>query len=96
MELAFEEHAHSFVLRFWLEPGVDHAEWRGWVRHVQTGEKLYFRDLNKILPFLSRFLDAVSLQAEPQPESLRELWRSLSERLLAERGAGRSEGAAEP
>ncbi|GAB4448878.1 MAG: hypothetical protein Kow00120_19050 [Anaerolineae bacterium] len=85
MELAFEEHAHSFVLRLWLEPSVGRPEWRGWIRHVQTGEKLFFRDPKTILPFLLRFLEAVSSQTEPQPERLRELWRSLSERLLSER-----------
>lgn len=85
MDLDFEENAHSFVLRFWLEPGVGRSEWRGWIRHVQTNEKLYFRDPKAILPFLLRFLHAVSSQAtSPQPERLRELWRSLSERIAAE------------
>ncbi len=92
MELAFEEHAHSFVMRMWLEPSVGRPEWRGWIRHVQTGEKLYFRDPKMILPFLLRFLEAVSDQAAAHPERLRELWRALTERLLSERASNSTEG----
>jgi hypothetical protein len=82
LEPAFEEHAHSFVIRIWLEPSTGQPEWRGWIRHVQTDEKLYFRDPQTILPFLLRFLEEITEQPEAQPERLRELWRNLSERLV--------------
>jgi hypothetical protein len=47
----FEAEAHSFVLRIWREnrhkPDVP-AEWRGWIDHVQSGNRTYFRDLDEI------------------------------------------------
>ncbi|MCZ7545558.1 MAG: hypothetical protein M5R40_19445 [Anaerolineae bacterium] len=85
MELALRNTPTRLSCACGSEPSVGRPEWRGWIRHVQTGEKLFFRDPKTILPFLLRFLEAVSSQTEPQPERLRELWRSLSERLLSER-----------
>lgn len=48
---AIEEETHSFVIRLWSEPRAEvrsNAEWRGWVQHVQNGERRYFRDLAEI------------------------------------------------
>jgi hypothetical protein len=47
----FEAEAHSFVLRIWRENRPDPevpAEWRGWVDHVQSGSRTYFRDIAEI------------------------------------------------
>ncbi len=47
----FEAEAHSFVMRIWREnrdDPDDPAEWRGWLEHVQSGQRHYFRDLNEI------------------------------------------------
>lgn len=56
----FERDAHSFVIRMWREnhEWEDAAgEWRGWIDHVQSGERLYFRDMSQINGFLQRYLD---------------------------------------
>ena len=48
---AIEEESHSFVIRLWSEPRdkvQSAAEWRGWVQHVENGERRYFRDLADI------------------------------------------------
>jgi len=48
---SIEEETHSFVIRLWSEPrdGAEStAEWRGWVQHVENGERHYFRDLTEI------------------------------------------------
>jgi hypothetical protein len=65
----FESESHSFVLRLWQEHGTPAAdapdgssvltggELRGWVEHVQTGERFYFRDLAEIKRIIADFLD---------------------------------------
>jgi hypothetical protein len=48
---SIEEETHSFVIRLWSEPRDEvrsTSEWRGWVQHVQDGERHYFRDLAEI------------------------------------------------
>lgn len=47
----FEAEAHSFVLRIWREHRDDPdapAEWRGWIEHVQSEQRYYFRNLSEI------------------------------------------------
>jgi hypothetical protein len=55
----FEAEGHSFVLRIWREnrdnPATD-AEWRGWIEHVQTGQRAYFRQLQEIGQILSGYM----------------------------------------
>jgi hypothetical protein len=57
----FEAEAHSFVLRIWREnrddPTVD-AEWRGWIEHVQSGRRTYFRELQEIEQLLAEYMSA--------------------------------------
>jgi hypothetical protein len=57
--MLFEAEGHSFVLRIWREnrddPSVD-PEWRGWIEHVQTGQRTYFRQLQEIGQILSGFM----------------------------------------
>jgi hypothetical protein len=56
----FEAEAHSFVLRIWRENRADPtapAEWRGWLDHVQSGARTYFRDLEEISKVISQHLE---------------------------------------
>ena len=42
---AKEQHSHLFTLRLWLEElGDGAAEWRGEVKHIDSGEEHYFRE----------------------------------------------------
>lgn len=56
---SIEEHGSSFVVRIWLEPrevkGTS-PEWRGRVEHVQTGERVYFRGLDRMIEFMMSYL----------------------------------------
>jgi hypothetical protein len=53
--------SHLFTVRLWREVlGEGQAEWRGQVRHVGSGETLYFRDW----PGLQAFLQTTLLSAE--------------------------------
>jgi hypothetical protein len=52
---SFEDHVHSFVIRVWQEPReIEGAgpEWRGRIEHVQSGEGVYFRSLDKLVEFI--------------------------------------------
>jgi hypothetical protein len=47
----FEAEAHSFIMRIWRENrngGQDPGELRGWIEHVQSEQRHYFRDLFEI------------------------------------------------
>lgn len=47
----FEAEAHSFVMRIWRENREDPddlAEWRGWIEHVQSQQRHYFRKLEDL------------------------------------------------
>jgi hypothetical protein len=54
----FEAEAHSFVLRIWRENGSssrDPGEWRGWIEHVQSEQRYYFRDLFEIPQIITAY-----------------------------------------
>lgn len=49
--------AATFIVRMWREPSVAGAgEWRGQVEHVQSGDKQYFHEMDKLLDFLAQHL----------------------------------------
>lgn len=57
---SFEDHAHSFVIRVWQEPReIEGAgpEWRGRIEHVQSGNRVYFRHLDKMVEFIVAYLN---------------------------------------
>ncbi|MBK6324556.1 MAG: hypothetical protein KA362_01165 [Chloroflexi bacterium] len=54
--IGFEKEAHSFVIRIWKEPTGETGEWRGWINHVQTGQRHYFRSPAAISPIIADYL----------------------------------------
>lgn len=62
----FEAEAHSFVVRLWRESHDDSAgpaEWRGWIDHVQSGQRHYFREITDISRIVTRYVStAVDLE----------------------------------
>jgi hypothetical protein len=59
----FDAEAHSFVMRIWREnrdDPADPAEWRGWIEHVQSEERLYFRDIGDIPHIVSSYLGDIA------------------------------------
>jgi hypothetical protein len=57
----FEAEAHSFVMRIWRENRDDPAdppEWRGWLEHVQSGQRHYFRELEEIPAIVAGYVGA--------------------------------------
>lgn len=43
----------SFFVRLWLESGAESEQWRGQVRHVQSGEVAYFVNVQELLRFMA-------------------------------------------
>ena len=52
-------HIHAFVVKLWLErreiKGAS-PEWRGRIDHVQSGTRIYFRDVAEIAQWIQSFL----------------------------------------
>lgn len=53
--LAGETRSASFVVRLRVEQGAGRS-WRGEVQHVESGERIAFRDERKLLGFLRHYL----------------------------------------
>jgi hypothetical protein len=62
----FEAEAHSFVVRLWREhqdEAAAPAEWRGWIDHVQSGQRHYFREITDLSRIVARYVNvAVDLE----------------------------------
>ena len=55
---SIQPYTHSFVVKVWLaSPGADgHAEWRGRVTHVPSGDSRHFRELVDLNRFIAIYL----------------------------------------
>ena len=56
----FEKNGHSFLIRIWKENRDDPFQpglWRGWVQHVQSEQKKYFKSPDDIAEIINRYLD---------------------------------------
>jgi hypothetical protein len=54
----FEAEAQSFVIRIWSENRDDPdcpPEWRGWIEHVQSTQRHYFRSISDISQIVSAY-----------------------------------------
>ena len=52
---------HAFVVKLWLERreiAGARPEWRGRIDHVQSGKRVYFRDIAEIMRFIQGFLES--------------------------------------
>ena len=52
----------SFFVRLWLEPNAKAGQWRGQVRHVQSGEVAYFVNVQDLLAFVATHGGQVFIQ----------------------------------
>ncbi len=57
----FEKEAHSFLIRLWRENHLDagSGDWRGWIDHVQSGQRHYFQDTSEIGHIVGRYLSQI-------------------------------------
>lgn len=69
-----EDHTASFIVRVWRETGeADRAsqEWRGSIEHVQSGQRMFFRELMAIAKFMQGPLAEIGIDARPR------FWESM-------------------
>jgi hypothetical protein len=60
-----ESNTHSFIVKVWLEDGeaaVGQAEWRGYITHVTSGQRRYFKDLKQISGFITPYLEKMGVK----------------------------------
>jgi hypothetical protein len=58
-KMGFDRDACSYVIRMWHERAIDEqekGEWRGWILHVQSGKRIFFRDMAAITSFINEYL----------------------------------------
>jgi len=62
---SFEDFTHAFIVRFWLEPReIKDAMpiWRGMIKHVPSGRRLYLKKFDEIVPFIESHLNSVRVK----------------------------------
>lgn len=63
-----EKDSHAFVIRVWNEgSGAGRAAaWRGYIEHVNHGERMYFYDLNGVARYIQQQLGLQSSEPHLQ------------------------------
>lgn len=51
-----EAQATSFVVRIWKQIGLVNPECRGWVEHVQSGQRTFFLGLDQLLSIIAAYV----------------------------------------
>ncbi len=61
----FEDFSHSFIVRFWLEPREIRDAmpiWRGMIKHVPSGRRLYLENFDEVVPFIESHLNSAGVK----------------------------------
>ena len=57
----------AFIVRVWCEHGDQPSrgvrDWRGSIEHVESGERIFFRELSAVPSFMDRHLRALGIEA---------------------------------
>ncbi|MCA1714583.1 MAG: hypothetical protein LC715_05530 [Gammaproteobacteria bacterium] len=66
-----EDRTAVFIVRVWCERGdIDTQanqpmpEWRGSVEHVQSGQRMFFRNLDAVCEFMKPHLESIGIDAQ--------------------------------
>jgi hypothetical protein len=62
-----DDRSAAFIVRVWCErgdgPDDSVRDWRGSIEHVESGERIFFRELHVVTQFMSSRLRALGVQA---------------------------------
>ncbi len=62
-----DDRSAAFIVRVWCErgdgPGDRVRDWRGSIEHVESGERIFFREMHVMTEFMSRRLQALGVVA---------------------------------
>jgi hypothetical protein len=50
-----QPNSHSFIVRMWVNDstqGAEHPDWRGYVTHVPSGDRRYFKTLEELCIYI--------------------------------------------
>jgi len=66
--MSLSENVHSFIVRFVNQraDAPDRGQWRGLIRHVQSGTELYFWRIEEANEFMARFVPLAPPPSAPQ------------------------------
>jgi hypothetical protein len=59
--------SHSFIVKVWLEETAQEAgraRWRGYITHVQSGERRYVQALREIIAFITPYLERMGVRVQ--------------------------------
>ncbi len=56
MDLA-ESTVHSFIVKVWLEDESGETSWHGYITHVPSGARRYFKKLSDVTDFIKQYVD---------------------------------------
>ncbi|MGH8077453.1 MAG: hypothetical protein ACREPE_09050 [Lysobacter sp.] len=63
-----EDRTAVFIVRIWCERGDADAaalpEWRGSVEHVESGQRVFFRNLEAVVEFMKLHLQGIGIDAQ--------------------------------
>ena len=66
-----EDRTAVFIVRVWCERGdtdgsasPTSSEWRGSVEHVQSGQRVFFRNLEAVCEFMKPHLESLGIDAQ--------------------------------
>lgn len=62
-----EDRTAVFIVRIWCERGDADAtmpEWRGSVEHVESGQRVFFRNLEAVVDFMKPHLLGIGIDAQ--------------------------------
>lgn len=70
-----EMQVSSFVVRIWTQPKAAEPEVRGWIEHVQSGERIAFHGWTRMLAVMAAHLPT-TLHKSGESRNLLKCWRS--------------------
>lgn len=63
-----EDRTAVFIVRIWCEHGDADAaampEWRGSVEHMESGQRVFFRNLEAVVDFMKVHLQSIGIDAQ--------------------------------
>lgn len=62
-----DDRSAAFIVRVWCEQGDDPSrgvrDWRGSIEHVESGERVFFRELATLDEFMTRHLRSLGVDS---------------------------------
>lgn len=84
-----EMRVSSFMIRIWTQPKASKPEVRGWIEHIQSGERTAFQGWGRMLAIIAAHFPT-ALPGSSGPPILLKHWRSRLTRYFSHRRKGQA------